>query len=336
MSDYFRPLPRFGPDRPDAALPLAGSAAWFTEALHLRRAAPPRLLPAREIPADWQDRLCSPRPALAGLAMDRTHVMGILNTTPDSFSDGGSHEGPEAALRHARAMAEAGAEMIDIGGESTRPGARTVKEAEEIARVVPATRAIVAALDLPLSIDTRKTAVAKPAVEAGGALINDVSGFLFDPALAPFCAAQNLPVCIMHSPGGPETMQDDPRYTDVLFDVYDALAERVAALEAMGLPRGRILVDPGIGFGKTMAHNLRLLHNAALFHGLGCGVLVGASRKGFIGTLSGANPASERMAGSLAVALHAAAQAVQVVRVHDVAQTVQALKVWRALEAGGV
>jgi dihydropteroate synthase len=336
MSDYFRPLPRFGPARPAHALPLAGGAGWFTEVQHLRRAAPPRLIPASEAPSHWQARLSAPRPPLAGLGMERPHVMGILNTTPDSFSDGGSHADAEAALRHARAMAEAGATIIDIGGESTRPGATTVPEAEECARVVPAIRAMAGALSLPVSIDTRKAAVAEAAVAAGAALVNDVSGFTHDPALAPFCAARGLPVCVMHSPAGPETMQDDPRYDDVLLDVYDALAERVAALEAMGLPRSAILVDPGIGFGKTMAHNLTLLHHVSLFHGLGCGLLVGASRKGFIGTLSGANPAAARMAGSLAVALHAVAQGVQVVRVHDVAQTVQALRVWQALEAGGV
>ena len=166
---------------------------------------------------------------------------------------------------------------------------------------------------------------------AGASLVNDVSGFTFDPALAPYCAEAGLPVCVMHAQGDPGTMQDNPTYDDVLLDVYDFLAARVAALEEMGIPRARIIVDPGIGFGKTEAHNLRLLRGLSLFHGLGCPVLLGASRKGFIGRITGVAVAAERVSGSVAVAQHAVAQGVQIVRVHDVAATRQALSVWEAL-----
>lgn len=332
MSDYYRPIVRFGPDRPEGALPLAGGPGWFSEVQLRTRGATPRALPARDLPEDWRQRLTAPRPAVAGLDMGRPNVMGILNVTPDSFSDGGSTQTANAALQRARAMAEAGADMIDVGGESTRPGAAAVPSEAEIARVEPAIRAISHDLPVPISIDTRKSSVAEAVVDAGAALVNDVSGFTYDPMLAHFCQTRGLPVCVMHALGDPETMQDNPQYEDVLLDVYDFLAGQVAALEETGIPRASIVVDPGIGFGKTMAHNLTLLHNVSLFHGLGCAVLVGASRKGFIGTLSGANPASERMAGSVAAALAAAAQGVQIVRVHDVAETAQALKVWRAIE----
>ncbi|MEN9062649.1 dihydropteroate synthase [Ponticoccus litoralis] len=332
MTEYYRPIVRFGPDRPEGALPLAGGPGWFTEVQLRRRDTAPRALPAQDLPPDWRQRLTAPRAAVAGLDMGRANVMGILNVTPDSFSDGGSHQTANAALHRARGMVAAGVDMIDVGGESTRPGAATIPPEAEIARIEPVIRAIGHEIPVPVSIDTRKSSVAEAAVEAGAALVNDVSGFTYDPMLGRFCQTRGLPVCVMHALGDPETMQDDPRYDDVLLDVYDFLERQVSALERTGIPRDRIVVDPGIGFGKTMAHNLTLLHNVSLFHGMGCPVLVGASRKGFIGTLSGAVEPSGRVAGSLAAALAAAAQGVQIVRVHDVTETVQALKVWRAIE----
>jgi len=328
---YFRPVPRTDPLRPGDALPLAGGWCWFDTVERLDRGASPRLMPARDLPGEVAARLTAPRPPLAGMAMDAPRLMGILNVTPDSFSDGGQHFDPSEALAHARAMTDEGADILDVGGESTRPGAAPVPLEEEIARTAPVIAAIRAETALPISIDTRKTPVADEAVRAGAGLVNDVSGFTFDAALAPFASEHALPVCIMHAQGTPETMQHDPRYDDVLLDVYDWLAARVEALTALGIPRGRIAVDPGIGFGKTRAHNLRLLQGLSLFHGLGCPVLLGASRKRFIGDLTGTPVAADRVPGSLAVAVMAAAQGAQIMRVHDVAETRAALSMWEAV-----
>jgi dihydropteroate synthase len=259
--------------------------------------------------------------------------MGILNVTPDSFSDGGLFDAPDAALAQARAMQDEGADLLDLGGESTRPGARAVPPDEEAARVLPVLRAL-AGGPLPLSVDTRKAAVARAALDAGAALVNDVSAFAFDPAM-PAVAARAQGVCLMHAQGTPEAMQADPRYDDVLLDVYDHLEGRLLFAEAHGIPRSRILVDPGLGFGKTLQHNVTLLSRLSLYHGLGCAMLLGASRKGFIGTLGGAKEARNRMPGSLAVALHAARQGVQVLRVHDVGETRQALSLLLAVTGSG-
>ncbi len=334
MTEYFRPTVRFDLPRPDHAVTLAGGHGWFVDALRYSRDAAPRHVPAAEIPEDWRHRLSAPRPAIAGLDFARANVMGILNVTPDSFSDGGKNPSASAALQQARGMAEAGADIIDIGGESTRPGAQTVPREAEIARIEPVITALSREVSLPISIDTRKSAVAEAAVSAGAVLVNDVSGFTYDPMLARYCRDNDLPVCVMHARGDPETMHLDPRYDNVLLDVYDFLAAQVAMLEGMGIPRSRIIVDPGIGFGKTIDHNLVLLREIALFHGLGCAVLVGASRKGFIGTITGAHPAANRVSGSVAVALMVAAQGVQIVRVHDVRETVQAMAVCHAICKG--
>lgn len=331
---YYRPIVRHGAVRPDDAVPLAGGPAWFAEAECLSRVAAPRLVPASDLPEDWRAALTAPRAPLAGLAMDRPRIMGILNVTPDSFSDGGAHLDPETAVAAARAMAEAGAEIIDVGGESTRPGAVEVPEREEIARIAPVTGPV-AALGHPVSIDTRKAAVARAALEAGAAVVNDVSALTFDPGLADVCAATGAPVILMHAQGTPETMQDDPRYDAVLLDVFDALEGHLARAEAAGIPRARCVVDPGIGFGKTLAHNLALIRGIALFHGLGVPVMLGASRKGFIGQVSGAPGGAARAPGSVAVALRAVAEGVQLLRVHDVAETAQALALWQATEEGG-
>ncbi|MFW2587631.1 dihydropteroate synthase [Sagittula sp. SSi028] len=334
MKRYYRPIVRFDAARPETALPLAGGAGWLSQAICFQRGGAAQTVEAQDIPADWQDRLTAQRPPLAGLALDRTRVMGILNVTPDSFSDGGSLHSAAAALRRAEDMVEAGADILDVGGESTRPGAQTVPIAAEIARIEPVIRAIASDITVPISIDTRKSAVAEAAVTAGAGLVNDVSGFTYDPMLAHYCAREGLPVCVMHTLGPPETMQDNIAYDDVLLDVFDFLETQVQMLVDLGLSRGQIVVDPGIGFGKTIDHNLTLLRHAALFHGLGCPVLVGASRKGFIGTITGASPAVERVHGSVAVAQAMAAQAIQIVRVHDVAPTVQALVMHRAIETG--
>ncbi|TCO72852.1 dihydropteroate synthase [Rhodovulum euryhalinum] len=335
MQRYFRPIVQTDAARPADALPLAGGWAWFAMAEELRRDAPPRLVPAGTLPEPVRVALTAPRPAIAGLTMDQPRLMGILNVTPDSFSDGGRFETPDAALAHGRAMAEA-ADILDIGGESTRPGSRAVSTDEEIARTAPVIGALRAAgVTCPISIDTRKAAVAEAALAAGACMVNDVAALAFDPALAGVAATAGVPVCLMHAQGDPATMQDDPRYDDVLLDVYDILASRVAAAEAAGIPRARIVVDPGIGFGKTVAHNLALIRGLGLFHGLGCPILLGASRKRFIGALGRAETADARGPGSLAVALAGIAQGVQILRVHDVAETRQALRLDGALKGYG-
>ncbi|MBT9385563.1 dihydropteroate synthase [Pseudooceanicola sp. CBS1P-1] len=329
---YYRPIPQGGLPRPEGALPLCGGPLWFTHVERLTREGA-QVLPADQLPEDWQRRICRPRPAIAGLSLDVPRVMGILNVTPDSFSDGGSHDAPDAALAHARAMIAAGADMIDVGGESTRPGSAEVPVAEEIARTAPAIERI-APLGVPISIDTRKAGVAKAALAAGGQLINDVSGFAFDPALAPLAAALAAPVCVMHMRRAPEDMHIDPQFDNALLDTYDELAERIDAVEAAGIPRARILADPGIGFAKDVGHNLQILNRLSLFHGLGCAILLGVSRKRFIGTVGQTTTPSERDPGSIAVALAGIAQGVQMVRVHDVAGTAQAIRLWQAVQAG--
>lgn len=335
MSRYIRPLVQTGPARPDDALPLAGGWGWFTHAEILSRAAPAHVVPASALTEAERAPLVTPRGELGGLSLDRPRVMGILNATPDSFSDGGRHHAAADAIAGGQGMVAAGADILDIGGESTRPGAETVPEDEEIARVVPVIDGLRETGAL-ISVDTRKAAVGRAAVAAGAGLINDVSGFTYDPPLAEVAADAALPVCVMHAQGDPATMQQAPQYDDVLLDVYDHLAARITALEAAGIPRARILADPGIGFGKTQEHNLALLARLSLFHSLGVPVLLGVSRKRFIGTIGKAARAEDRAPGSLGVALAALSHGIQVLRVHDVNETLQAIALWRAAMAGKV
>ncbi|SPJ27452.1 dihydropteroate synthase [Falsiruegeria mediterranea] len=312
-------------------MPLVGTDHWFTDVEVLERGRAPAMIKAAELPADVATRLIAPRAPLAGLDMNQPHIMGILNTTPDSFSDGGVHAGAEAAVLGAQSMVAAGATILDVGGESTRPGAAFVPAEEEVARTAPVIAAIRAETQTAISIDTRKATVAQAAVTAGATIVNDVSGFTFDAELAPLCADLNVPVCVMHAQGDPATMQNDPQYEDVVLDVYRFLDGQVTRLEALGLDRSQIIVDPGIGFGKTQNHNLALLKTLSMFHGLGCPILLGASRKRFIGTIGQEPQADARAPGSIAVALAAAAQGVQILRVHDVAETAQALRLWQAV-----
>lgn len=334
MKEYFRPILSLDPARPEGALTLGAGWAWFAHIEVLRRGAAPRVIPAHEAPAAALAALTAPRAPLAGLDMSAPRLMGIVNVTPDSFSDGGDFTRVEVARDHALAMVGAGCDILDIGGESTRPGAALVPVGDEIARVVPVIEAIRETCGAPISIDTRKAPVARAAFDAGADLINDVAAMRFDPEMAPLAAARGAPICLMHAQGDPETMQADPRYADVLLDVYDDLDERVAAALAAGIAPDQIVVDPGIGFGKTLDHNLALLVRISLFHGLGCPVLLGASRKRFIGTLGDAPEAKDRAPGSIAVALHGFAQGVQITRVHDMTETAQARALWRA--AAGV
>jgi dihydropteroate synthase len=262
---------------------------------------------------------------------DETRIMGILNITPDSFSgDGRSVADPAAAADQGFAMGDAGAAIIDVGGESTRPGAATIWEGDEIARIEPAIRRL-AATGVVVSVDTRKAAVMAVALDAGARIVNDVSALLYDPLSLELLASRDCPVVLMHHQGDPATMQSDPRYDDVLLDVYDWLEARIEAVVATGIARDRIIVDPGIGFGKTLRHNLQLLNGLALFHGLGCPILLGASRKRIIGALSNEAPVDQRLGGSVALALYGAQSGVQLLRVHDVFETAQALRTWRGL-----
>lgn len=334
MTPVYRPLPQSDPARPEGAFPLAGGPLWFDRVALHEAGAPPRPLPAGAAPAEVLARLTAPRPAICGLALDRPRIMGILNVTPDSFSDGGRHADPEAALARARDLLAAGADILDIGGESTRPGSDPVPGAEELSRVLPTIAGLRAAgVTAPISIDTRKAAVAEAAFAAGADLWNDVSALGHDPGSLAVAAASGRPVCLMHAQGDPKTMQAAPAYADVLLEVADHLEARVAAAEAAGIARGRILVDPGIGFGKTVAHNVALIRGLATLHGTGCAILFGASRKRFIGALGDAPDPLARAPGSLAVALEALRQGAQVLRVHDVAETRQALALWSALNA---
>ncbi|WP_373357069.1 dihydropteroate synthase [Pseudoroseicyclus sp. CXY001] len=321
------PIPGAGP-RPEGALPLAGQdGLWFAE---VQKWGGGRM-PAAALPEAARARLSAPRPAICGIPMDRPRLMGILNVTPDSFSDGGRHATLESALARAREMA-AEVDILDIGGESTRPGAEEVSTSEEIARTAPVIRAIRAAgIGAPLSIDTRKADVAAAALDAGADMVNDVSAFRFDSAMAGLVAERGVPVCLMHSLADPQTMQAEARYDDVVAEVFDHLAERIALAEAAGIRRKRIIADPGIGFGKTLQHNLSLLAHLPLYHDLGTPLLLGASRKRFLGTIGEAPEAADRLGGSIAVALAGARAGVQIIRVHDTRQTRQALRVQAAL-----
>jgi dihydropteroate synthase len=334
MTMYYQPIVRMGADRSPSARLLAGGTCWFDQAIVRQRGQADQWIKVDEIPAQVLTRLTRKPNPIAGMAMDRPQLMGILNVTPDSFSDGGQFTAAKAGLSHALAMVQAGASIIDIGGESTRPGAVTVPVDAEIARTAPVIAAIRAQSSIPMSIDTRKAGVAKAAIEAGANMINDVSAFGYDAQTAQVTADASVPVCLMHAQGDPATMQQNPRYDDVLLDVYDYLEQRINHALAAGIMRDRIVLDPGIGFGKTLDHNLTLLRGISLFHALGCPILLGASRKKFIGKLGGGQDAADRVAGSVAVALHGARQGVQLLRVHDISETKQALDLEWAINRG--
>ena len=284
--------------------------------------------------SDMFEAMLAPRGRLAGLALDRPRLMGIVNVTPDSFSDGGKLANAQAAIEHAFRLEEEGADILDIGGESTRPGASPVTVAEELARVIPVIEGLAGKTRSLLSIDTRNAAVMRAAAEAGCDLINDVSALTHDRQALETVAETGLPVVLMHAQGDPRTMQEQPTYDHVLLDVFDYLEARIDACLRAGIQRHKLIVDPGIGFGKTLDHNLSLLAGASLFHGLGVPVLIGASRKGMIGLLTGVKNPDDRVHGSVGVALAAANQGCQIIRVHDVSATRQALTVWLAATTG--
>ncbi|MFC7537576.1 dihydropteroate synthase [Sphingomonas sp. GCM10030256] len=323
---------------------LAGGLNWFAsvELIRVGERIQTELLPVEGIENKLDDDACAQWTRLTSarsplqlgermIRLDQPQVMGIVNATPDSFSDGGQLATAGAAADAGAAMAADGAAIIDVGGESTRPGAKPVWEGDEIERVLPIVRQL-AAGGTAVSIDSRKALVMEAALAAGARLVNDVSALTWDDRAAEVVSAAGVPVILMHHQGRPDTMQDSPNYPrGVLIEVYLWLEQRIAAAVSAGVPRDRILIDPGIGFGKTVAHNLELMNGLALFHSLGCPLVVGASRKRTIGALHNEAPADRRLGGSLALALKAAEQGAQLLRVHDAYETVQALKVWRGL-----
>lgn len=285
--------------------------------------------------------ISAPRPPLAlGTRMirfDAPQVMGILNVTPDSFSDGGKHMGdPAAAADAGFAMAAAGAGLVDVGGESTRPRAPKLWEGDEIARVVPVIERL-SASGVPVSIDTRKAGVMEAALAAGASVINDVSALRHDPRAMEVAAASACPVILMHAPSAGDDPHDNPAgYGDVVADVFDMLEGRIEAAIAAGIPRERLMVDPGLGFGKSLADNLALVNGLATFQGLGVPLLFAGSRKRLIGALSNEAPTADRLGGSVALSFRAAELGAQMVRVHDVKESVQALHLWRGLADAGL
>ena len=323
---------------PDA-LPVAGRLHAAAVTL-LRRDERNEVVSPAALPEGLAPRaalISAPRAPFAGLSMDEPLVMGVINVTPDSFSDGGDRLDPERAISEGLAMAQAGAAILDVGGESTRPGADPVPVAEELRRVLPVVEAL-AAQGLIVSVDSRRPEVMRAAAAAGAKILNDVTALTGDSHSLETAAELGLPVVLMHMQGEPRSMQADPTYSDVVLDVFDLLEARVEACLAAGIPRERIAVDPGIGFGKTLAHNLQLLDRLALLHGLGCAVLLGVSRKSFIARLMPEQAPSpkQRLPGSLAAALAGLQRGVQILRVHDVAETCQALAVWRAISKTGI
>jgi dihydropteroate synthase len=265
------------------------------------------------------------------LLLDRPRIMGIVNVTPDSFSDGGAHASTELAVAHGLMLAEQGADILDIGGESTRPGAEEVSLEEELRRVIPVIEQLSKATALPISIDTSKPEVMRAAVAAGAGFINDAFALRRDGALEA-AAELDVPVCLMHMQGEPRRMQDDPHYEDVVAEVHGFFTQRMFACEMAGISKKKMLIDPGFGFGKNLEHNLRLLRQLSRFVELGVPVVAGLSRKGMIGKLTG-REVDDRVVGSVVAALIAVQNGAQIVRVHDVAATVDALKIWSAVAA---
>ena len=344
---YLRPAGLLSGDTADGAVEagaarrLAGGRFAFAACEVLLRE--PDLITATFAPVDqiaeWADdratrlleNLEAPRPPMAGVAMDRPAIMGVINVTPDSFSDGGDNAEAAVAIAQGRAMVDAGAGILDVGGESTRPGSDAVDDETELSRVLPVVRGL-ADVGVPLSIDSRRARVMAAALDAGATVVNDVSALTYDGDSLATVAASGAPVVLMHTQGDPKTMQREPSYDCAPLDIYDYLEGRIAACMAAGIERSHMVIDPGIGFGKSpTGHNIEILQRLGLFHGLGCPLLLGVSRKSFIDRLAGVEAPKDRLAGSLAAGLAALDQGVQILRVHDVAETKQAVAVWDAL-----
>ncbi len=321
---------------------------WFSQIEVIDKSAGRNLVSVHDwdafvanLPTDKQSRsiqlyarMTEPRAALQmgqrTIRLDQPQVMGIINMTPDSFSDGGKNADIDAAADAAFAMTSAGAAMIDVGGESTRPGAPLVWEGDEIARVEPLIKRL-SASGTAISIDTRKAAVMEASVAAGATMINDISALLFDDRALEVAKALDVPIVLMHAPSQGSDPHKGGDYADVVLDVFDWLEARVDAVEAAGISRSKILVDPGIGFGKSLSDNLAIINNLSIYHGIGCPILFGASRKRMIGALSNEASVEQRLGGSIFLAMKAVEQGAHIVRVHDAVETVQAVQVWRGL-----
>ena len=334
MNSYFRPIVRTGSPRSKNSIFLAETKYWISEAEEIKLGETANLISINDVPDWWKKRWLEKRSDILGMEFGFPKLMGILNVTPDSFSDGGQHFKLEAALNQAKFMEENGVDIIDIGGESTRPGASTIPILEEIKRIEPVIKGIAARSKIPISIDTRKSEVASAARRAGASMINDVSGFTFDPNLLFYCSKYKLPVCVMHMQGSPEYMQNNPKYENILIEVFDFLENQIAMLVQAGVSKDRIIADVGIGFGKNLKHNLTLIKNISLFHGLGVPLLLGVSRKSIIGNVAKVKKLSDRVHGSISLAINALGQGVQLFRVHDVAETKQAFDLWVAVNFG--
>ncbi len=327
-----------------SALPLAGNSSIAFAAVRLWEGEPGKFSHAivrlatiqaigEPLIKELLDRLSAPRTAIAGVSLANPRIMGIVNVTPDSFSDGGDHMEPEAAVEHARKLMADGADFIDVGAESTRPGSQSVPQEEELQRLLPVLKGL-AGRSVPLSADTRKPQVMCEVAAAGAVIWNDVSALAYAPESLATAAELKLPVVLMHAQGNPDKMQDNPQYRDVVIEVYDFLEGRIAAATGAGLPRELIAADPGIGFGKSFAHNMSLLNSMSIFHGLGVPLVVGASRKSSVQQATGVEGPKECVVGSVAAALDAVSQGVQIVRVHDVQETRQAFSLWQAIRGG--
>ena len=334
MTSYFRPIVRTGLPRSKNSIFLAETNYWVSEAEEIKFGKKTKLVSINDVPDWWKKRWLKKRSDILGMEFGFPKLMGILNVTPDSFSDGGNHVKLDAALNQAKFMEENGVDIIDIGGESTRPGALIVPIPEEIRRIEPVINGISARSKIPISVDTRKADVASAARKAGASMVNDVSGFTFDPDLLPYCSKYKLPVCVMHMKGIPENMQNNPKYENVLIEVFDFLEKQIGRLVQAGISRDQIIADVGIGFGKNIGHNLELIKNISLFHGLGVPLLLGVSRKSIISNVAKVEKPSDRVHGSISLALSALGQGVQVFRIHDVAETRQAFDLWLAVNFG--
>jgi dihydropteroate synthase len=333
MKTYLRPLSLlFGPDARRAVAEglggaLGGSAfIAFSQTEISEREG--RRIARRVVPyaPEQMTEIEAPRPPLRGLALDHPRIMGIVNVTPDSFSDGGELPDAGAAIAQGVRLAEEGADILDVGGESTRPGSDPVTAEEEWSRIGPVIASLAKSGHI-VSVDTRKSEIMRRAADSGARIINNVSALAYDPLSLATAASLGLPVILMHAKGDPKTMQVNPTYRDVALDVFDALEARVAACKRAGIARDNLLIDPGIGFGKTLRHNLDLLHGLTLFHALGLPLAIGLSRKSTIGALTGERQARDRVMGSVAGAVQAALAGAQILRVHDVKATQQALQV---------
>lgn len=336
MTTYIRPISLlFGPDARHAvaerrAGPLGGSLSVAFGAIEITQREGGSTTRRTTLYSEKLAAIEQPRPPLCGLALDRPKIMGIINVTPDSFSDGGRLPDSAAAIAHGMRLAEEGADLLDVGGESTRPGSDPVSIEEEWSRIGGVIASLAKAGQI-VSVDTRKSEIMKRAADAGARIVNDVSALAFDLRSLAIIASLNMPAILMHAQGDPKTMQANPTYEDVALDVYDALKARIEACAVAGIAPANILIDPGIGFGKTARHNLDLMHRLTLLHGLGVPVVFGLSRKSTVGLLTGEALAADRVMGSVGGAVQAALMGVQILRVHDVKGTRQALEVALAI-----